>query len=275
MSSQWIPFTFVSTFVLVLLLGPFGLIGFATEHEGAAKERAVDVETHFGQALELWRAESYDDAIESFERALSMEPTNETILFNLGLAYGRTNREGRSVAYLRKALLLHPDSQRVHDALNSLEQKNPNLHRSTNLIESLQVPLRRWSYEIFVVLSGLALFSSGWNLINHLKKQSAEAEEAVRPRGWPKRSMLSFAMFLLLLGVVGLKLSDEFQSRATVIEAAELRSGPDERFATVSELVSGMEVQVKKVQSDWIQVEIGRGWTGWVLKSKIFLTSGG
>jgi len=94
------------------------------------------------------RAESYSQAEEVLHKALSLFPTNDTLLFNLGSVYERTEKFELAEETFRKAIANNPDN---HLALNylgyMLAEKGAKLQESIEFIKrALELDVNNGSY---------------------------------------------------------------------------------------------------------------------------------
>ncbi len=73
------------------------------------KERAL---FHYNLAVAYTKSKLYNDAIESYERSLALDPNNADADYNLGLLYSDVkNDPKKAIAHYKKYLELKPDAQ--------------------------------------------------------------------------------------------------------------------------------------------------------------------
>jgi tetratricopeptide (TPR) repeat protein len=70
--------------------------------------------------IELRRGKMYELAIENYEKAISIDPTDEALYFNMARAYYEAGQPAEAGTFLKKALEIRPDfreAKLLHDAI--------------------------------------------------------------------------------------------------------------------------------------------------------------
>jgi len=73
--------------------------------------------------IELRRGEMYDLAIENYQKAISIDPEDEALYFNIARAYKESDREAEAVKNLEKALSLKPDFREARMLRDAIVKK--------------------------------------------------------------------------------------------------------------------------------------------------------
>jgi len=91
---------------------------------GEAEESPAAKEARSG--LSLLKEGKTDEAIQAFEKAIALDPTNPTIQYNLGAAYERKDNLEKAISHFREAIKLKPDFGEAYLALGNgyLSQRN-------------------------------------------------------------------------------------------------------------------------------------------------------
>jgi len=78
-----------------------------------------DADTWFNRGMSLLNAGSYEEAIDAFQQATSLEPDWARAHHNLGYAYEKAGRYADAVASYKVAVLLDPKEPETHNNLGS------------------------------------------------------------------------------------------------------------------------------------------------------------
>ncbi len=86
-------------------------------------------------------ARRYEEAIESYKKALIISPKDDSALYNLGIAYKHAGRPELAIEVWKKAAELNPESPRPHMAIADYYYEKQHLDLA---MEEYQKILRRW-----------------------------------------------------------------------------------------------------------------------------------
>lgn len=78
--------------------------------------------TYYEEAMAFFRQGDYEAAVESFDRAVYYDASNEDALFNLARSYHKNGDAEKAIETYQKLLELFPDSARKRDAKRYLEE---------------------------------------------------------------------------------------------------------------------------------------------------------
>lgn len=73
------------------------------------EEKAKNLQEHFNLGLDYMKQKQYGEAINQFEAAAALDPTQFAVFANLGQAYGAANQPTKSIEAYEKAISLKPD----------------------------------------------------------------------------------------------------------------------------------------------------------------------
>jgi tetratricopeptide (TPR) repeat protein len=234
----------------------------------------------FQEGVNAFQQSQWDQAKEKFTLLLKEDRWRFAALYNLGNIAVRQNRPGLALAYYRLALKISPRDGDLRHNLNFV-QNQTGLRKLPGTLSSYEIFrsefLNKVTFDELLGITLLSLIGFGWVVTGFLKKRKVfkSVDGATRPGLSP----LLFVWGILFIGAFalsGLKFAESLSVRATVVVAkAELKSGPGETNATMSELPEGAEVRVREAVNDWKQVTYPGGLTGWVPDATVMITSGG
>lgn len=239
---------------------------------------AASASETYTEGVRLYQEQRYVDAAEKFSNANQATPDNVNTLYNWGLSSYKIDNKGLALALWRRALFIDPEFSPVVDAIRFARTNMPDdvFKKSDDPIENLKSGLlRRLSLNKIFLLNTLLLLFSGWLLIKYFGKYKMAMEDDEPLPHFPTMGAFFSFLFILSLGLGGLKLITQNEIRATVItKSIDLRTGPAEDSNTVYSLLEGYEVIVENSQNDWTLVTYPGGMTGWIPKSALFISSG-
>lgn len=254
-----------------LLFFTFPLLGHAANENAAPLTAEL-----FSQGTKAYLSKDYAKASSLFGETLAKDPANAVVLTNLALAEFNLGRKSYAIGLLRKALAFSPDLQTAKESLEYVvsQVSIKEMPHKNDLYESLRVnflqPVHLSSY---LLLTAISLFSSGWLLISYGgRRKKASEEEGVMP-SFPVIGSIISVMFLIFLGFSMLKTYDQSIVRGTVIEdQTAMQTAPGDNQVSIVDLYGGMEVVVKQIKEDWVQVTYPGSHTGWIKKSSLLMT---
>ena len=240
--------------------------------------REQKLSTLFQIGTEAYEKSLYEEAEQSFLRALEVSPQNTAILTNLGLVKYQKKENGHAVALWRKALVIDPHFQPAHQALSySLQHLSPlpssSIHsgwEKFRLFFLVQVPFSFYMSGCLVAFFMAILF-----LIPYWKQKYASKRYYLNPPIFPWKIPIFLFIALMGFAFASMKTLDQMQTRATVIEErVPVYLAPSLQQPELFFLFAGGEVLVKKNAESWVQVQSSQGMTGWVPRKFLFYTSG-
>lgn len=219
-------------------------------------------------ALNAFEKGQYDAARAEFLN-LSLDSKYSFLsYYNLGNIAAKQNKPGEALAYYRKALKFKPRDSALNFNILFVTQQNKIVPPagSISFFDVIQQEiLSKFSFYEVSIVTFFFLLVFVFTFIGYLKK----------PSGLP----LKLIVWSLLLAVcsiaTGLKIIDSYIDRATVIVKSDLKSGPNEANAALTEVPEGAEVLIANTSGQWKQVTVPGSLTGWVLDKNLIQTSGG
>lgn len=230
----------------------------------------------FQQGTQSYVAKDYAKAVELFEKALSQDKHNATIITNLALAQYNLGKTAIAIGLLRKAIHLDPSLSTAKEGLEFVVAQTPKagvphqIQTYESLRANLLQPVPLYAY---ISISLLCFLSAGWTLLSYLGRRKKALEEQTSSPSFPIIGTLLGAAFIIFSGLLVLKIYDTRILRGTVIEEkVSLQTAPGENQLAILDLHGGMEVIIRATQGEWSQVTYPGSLTGWVKNSSLLMT---
>lgn len=247
----------------------------AYTQDGLTPESAMEA---YQKGLQSFQTQEYEDAKNFFQYAWEKSPKSALSLYNWGLAEHKLGNQGMALAAWRKALFLSPGLKPVKEAMEFLFANSslPGLQRNQNHWETFRESvLIRFSFQSLFAMTLILFLISGWKAIQYFGQRYLAIEKELSLPGIPWSGAFFLVLFLGAVSLIGLKVFDYTNPRATVIQqTATVRSAPTASSSSLFEIYEGAEVLLKRKQPQWSQVKYPGGLTGWVENQSLFHTSG-
>ena len=238
------------TFLIILLF--FTVLSFA-------QNRSL-----FEQGKSLYKAEKYQEAVNSWMKIIANEQHASELYFNLGNAHYKLNNIGPSIYYYEKALLLAPNDADIKNNLAFAE------NAKVDAIESLPKTIfYKWYHTISDVLT-----FDGWAYSTVLFSICFMLFFLIYYFSYSERiKRLFFAAAVFSIVFLGMSLSmaysiydDGIKNQPAIIfaESIEVREAPNLGSVISFTLHEGTKVQIVEKVTDWALIEIANGKEGWI-----------
>ncbi|HPF10071.1 MAG TPA: tetratricopeptide repeat protein [Flavobacteriaceae bacterium] len=238
-----------------MVLLPLCLLSFL----GKAQNKAL-----FEQGKEQYKAESYQEAINSWSKILQGGEHSAALYFNMGNAYYKLNQVGPSIYYYEKALQMAPHNSDIQHNLAFAQ------NATVDAIEPLpKTFFAKWNEKISGLMGydGWAWFSVGavflfaFCFLNYYFGVQSQ-----RKRLFFAGSLVSF---LVLMGAffMAFRTFHSFQNNREGIVFAtvcEVKSGPRMKEATTFKLHEGTKVTILAEEDNWYRISLADGKDGWL-----------
>lgn len=218
----------------------------------------------FEQGKELYKAEKYQEAVNSWMKIIDNKQHSSELYFNLGNAHYKLNNIGPSIYYYEKALLLAPND---NDIKNNLAfAKNATVDDIEPLPKTI---FNKWYTTIADVLTfeGWAMatvaLSIGFALLFLLYYFSYSEE---KKRLFFMTALLSILFFGMSISMAFSTYEDAIKNQPAIIfsESIEVKDAPNLGSETSFTLHEGTKVQIIEKEDDWVKIEIANGKEGWI-----------
>lgn len=226
-------------------------------------------QTFFEQGKELYKAEKYQEAIESWMKILKANHHSDAIYFNIANAHYKLNNIGPSIYYYEKALQLNPDDEDIRNNLTFAE------NAKIDVIEPLpETIFKRWYDAISGIMSydGWAIFAtilSALFVVLFLLYYFSYSEGK-------KRFLFTAAAFTVFIFLFSLTLAfktyaDYKNTRLAILfaESSEVRSEPRLGSEPSFVLHEGTKVHILDEDGQWYRIKLADGKDGWVPASDL------
>ena len=243
---------------------------------GGRVAAAQSAESKFHEAVSAFKKGDLKQAKGLFLEVLDLEGANAPALFNLGLIEQKSGRSGMALGLWRKALVIQPEDSPTRAAIDWAKSKleRSEIPHEVELWESLRdMVLSRATLDKFLFVSAALLLAYGWLLLRYFgRRRQALLDERPLP-AFPAFAVALAVIFVFSCGLSLAKAIDMKTVRGTIlVKKIEARSAPETTATPLFELYEGLEVIVKRVAGDWVQVTYPGAASGWVPKSSLFTT---
>ncbi len=223
----------------------------------------------FDQGKEQYKAEKYQEAINSWKKVLEDGQHSAALYFNLGNAYYKLNQIGPSIYYYEKALQLDPSNSDIKNNLAFAQ------NAKVDVIEPLpKTFFAKWDERLSGVLN-----YNGWAWVS----VSTILLFTILFLGYffsagtgSKRAYFVSSFVVLFVFATGMIMAfrtyskDQNTNYAIVFAASsEVKSGPRMGDETSFILHEGTKVQVLAQEDDWKRIVLADGKDGWIPASDI------
>ena len=218
----------------------------------------------FEQGKELYKAEKYQEAVNSWMKILESKKHSAELYYNLGNAHYKLNNIGPSIYYFEKAMLLSPNDNDIKNNLAFAE------NATVDDIEPLPKTIfYKWYHSVSEILTfdgwaiAVVLFSISFVSLFLLYYFSYS-------EGKKRLFFVASLISILLLGMSFLMAFSTFdeaiKNQPAIIfsESIEVREAPSLGSETTFTLHEGTKVQIKEKDADWALIEIANGKDGWL-----------
>jgi tetratricopeptide (TPR) repeat protein len=220
----------------------------------------------FSQANKAYQAEKYLEALEAYQKIESLGVESPELYYNLGNCFYQNQNVGYAILYYEKALKLNPN---FDDAIQNLKitQKSTvdkieaipeiGIVRFLKGISNVQ-SLRNWSIQLivfgFVFLLSVIFFQI-----------SQDSKTRKRLFGLGTLSLLSSVIFLIFT-----LLSNHYNKEEWVLVEPNsyIKTAPQSTGKDLFILHEGIKIQKVDENTDYIQIKLKDGVTGWAEKKK-------
>jgi len=251
---------------------------FLTLSAFSAPTLAQDAATEdlFQKGLAAYQNKQFDQARENFSKLLREGQVSANLLHNLALVEYQLDQKAMALALWRKALSISPGfgpAKAGRTLLESQGQMRPLERDSVSLWWART--LENLGIQELLMLTGVVLAIFGMLWIRYFAERRIALEDQKPMPAFPGTAIVSAAVLLAALGLVGMKVRDLLTVRATVVASkVNIKSLPSDSAVALSDISPGNEVQVRRHQDGWAQVRSGDGISGWIKDADVYITSG-
>ncbi len=225
---------------------------------------ANNLDDLFQKANEAYRAENYQEAVETYRKILAQGFENFEVYYNLGNAYYRLNQIGEAVLYYEKAKQLDPNDP---DLMHNLELVN------LRVIDRIETPPRFFLFDwwdgiknfysiyqlrnVVILLFVVSVFLLiGWFFVRNY-----------RLRQWVLSTFSVLAILTIFwIYIFFIRIQEYQENRKGVVltPTVTVFSAPDENSTEVFVLHEGIKVTLEEQRARWMEISLPDGKTGWM-----------
>lgn len=223
----------------------------------------------FEQANELYRTNSYSDALALYKSIESQGVVSSELYFNIGNSYYKMNRVAESIYHYEKALQLNPQNQDAkvnlvfakRMTIDVIEELPKTVMQTFEKNYLQELSYNQWAWLSVLSSLGVLLFFVGY-YFSYVPSQ--------------KRIYFVASVSCLFLLLFSLVISfKEFQNETDKLEAiifeevVVVKNAPSENSDDVFELHEGTKVSVLDNVADWKKIKLADGKVGWISKDAL------
>ena len=222
-------------------------------------------EALFLEGNESYAKGKYEDAIQSYESILALGFESGDLYYNLGNAYYKQHSLGQAIWAYRNALKLKPMDP---DAQYNLELAN------VRRVDRIEMPTSFFLLEEYRSLKK-SLTIKEWILCGSILLTIQAILVFFMQFGWISgqfHQKLLTVIIVVILGVHGIAVDKYFQEKQThegviIANGVDVYSGP---YTTDNTVLFGInegsiaEIQVHKIEGNWVEIILIDGKKGWV-----------
>lgn len=265
---------------VILVLGIWVVLGFALPTKAATFEEL------FKSGVQLYQENKYEEARAAFQGALEIKKNNVGALVNLASSEYKLGHRGVALGFLRRAQYWQPTSIEAAHLYERIYSEMPvkQIPHRHSFYESLQSStLASLSLTNLFLIGFLMFMGAGLGLIQFYSKKriflkAMETQEAgeieVRPPVFSWITAVMIFGLLLVMAFTFIRMEDLNTPKGTVIEEkVSVKTAPGENESEVMLLYEGLEVEILKKQSDWVQVYYPGSYAGWIPEKSLLILS--
>ncbi|MFA5974086.1 MAG: SH3 domain-containing protein [Lentimicrobiaceae bacterium] len=221
------------------------------------------------QAAKAYNNKQYPEAITLYDKIIADGYESYALYYNLGNAYFRNNQNAPAVLYYEKALKLSPNNE---DIKHNIEVVNSKLSDKVEQVPELFY--KRWWKQLLNIMDIDAMAITNIILLT-LALLLFSIYIAVSGILIRKLSFWTGIAFFLLfsIGIIAASQRNYYLTNnheAVIFEpTVNIKSSPDENSKDIFVLHEGTKVTLLDVVSNWQEIRIANGSTGWIKTSDI------
>ncbi len=240
----------------------------------------------FQEGLAFQKEKKWDDAINRYQTLLDQSQNNLTneqasvVYHNMAASSFEKTDFVRSFIWSKKALSLNSDNEYSKILFTEVTKKfqTPQIPHQISAAESFEnAVLDKMTMDSlligFFILFACSLYLGGkaWLLRRRLQ---LESETASVQKKYPLGLLVAFiavGFFALAFGGVSfVKWKDSLQMKAIVsAEKAPVQTAPGGGQAVIYDATAGLEVDILKIEKDFVQIRYPGAFSGWVEKKNL------
>jgi tetratricopeptide (TPR) repeat protein len=221
------------------------------------------------KAEKAYDSKNYAEAVRDYEKLIAEGYRSYQLYFNLGNSYYRNNELGKAIYYYELARKMEPNDEDVRinlgiassktvDKIDSKENFFINAVK-TNILSSFSTRTWGWISVFAITFSALLFFvfvNSGTVLVKRICFLF---------------SCILFICFVMAYGLGYSALSAKYQNKFAIILSREIRvmNEPTAMAKSKFNLHEGTKIRVVENNGDWVLIKLDNGNEGWVKLNEV------
>jgi tetratricopeptide (TPR) repeat protein len=237
----------------------------ATSAFAADTEIAASKDATFRRGNDAYFHGHYQEAVDAYEQVVSLGVLSADLFYNLGNGYLKVEQLGPAIYNYERALELDPSQDDVRFNLGVAREAARKKGEDRLAGAEAQPFWMRVAGQVTVnwaswIFLGLYVTLFGLLIVLHF----------VQP-GFLRVGMWSAFAFLGLATLVGgallgarLYLADRVEQAIVLPDVVQVKEGPDPNYQSVFGVHAGLRVRVTEKEQDWVRIRLANGLEGWV-----------
>ncbi|MBC7740832.1 MAG: hypothetical protein H7061_01450 [Bdellovibrionaceae bacterium] len=232
----------------------------------------------FEQGLALQQQKKTDAALEFYQKALDKGPDQLTsaqasvVYHNMSTLAHEKADYLRAYIWSKKAVSLDSGNRIAKDSLEQFSKKfePPQVAHQISGYENFKSLLRLGSVDAYSLLTLVLFFFSLALTFKYLIQRRKDQVAELPPKSFSWSSLGLAILTTLFLIFTIIRLADESTLRGLIVtEKTAVQTAPGENKPVIFEAQTGTEVEILRVQTDYIQVRYPGAFSGWVQRKNI------
>jgi tetratricopeptide (TPR) repeat protein len=237
----------------------------ATSARAADTEIAASKDATFRRANDAYFHGHYQEAVDAYEQVAALGVVSADLFYNLGNAYLKVEQLGPAIFNYERALELDPSQDDVRFNLGVAREAARKKGEDRLAGVEAQPLWIRVASQVTVntaswIFLGLYVALFGLLIMLHF----------VQP-GFLRVGMWAGFAFVGLATLVGgallgarLYLADRVEQAIVLPDVVQVKEGPDPNYQSVFGVHAGLRVRVTEKEQDWVRIRLANGLEGWV-----------
>lgn len=226
-------------------------------------------QTLFEQANLAYSKGQYLKAIEQYEAILKEGNQSEELFYNLGNAYYKTNKLGKAILNLERAVLINPTDE---DATYNLALLKEQLPDQLDIVNDFF--LKQWWQNFHTSFSSITwsilTLISLWIGIGSFVLWLFGSTRSKKKQGFLAGVVLLLLSLLFFFSSKSQGNMEQYSQKAIVlVEKVDLLNGPDIKSTKLLTIHEGLKVELLDQIGDWWKVKLSNGEQGWLPKEDL------
>ncbi len=228
-------------------------------------ELAASKDATFRRGNDAYFHGRYAESIEAYEHVVALGVISEDLYYNLGNAYLKAGQVGPAIYNYERALELDPSQESVQFNLK-VAREAARKKGEDKLVGAEGTPAWIRAVQPFTVGSLSWLFLSLYFPLF----VCLIARHFVAP-GFVRVGLTALTVFVALAALGSgtllggrLYLAERVERAVVLPDSVEVKEGPDPNYNAVFNVHAGLSVRVTEKEQDWVRVRLANGLEGWM-----------